>query len=252
MKKILVMMAMLAIPAFINAQSKLDNLVFEKPDCLIKPKGEYCNIRQSPNQKSKKTSTLYGITGAKEFNPQWYKTSEGYVSKSAVLKVKPTPITSRMQLPNFYADIEDYESWEKWWLCDDIGTHHLALYYTEPSQMLYLGKRIDDILIFKYFIHFSIDHSSSPKMIKLGRESKDGEIYSMLTIGDNYYIEGDNLKFNEESHNRKVVNVNPTIFNDKIIEKLFGDVINSAPNANLYLTGENFPEIFRNQTDMAP
>ena len=248
-KQILLLIAMFAIPTILSAQSKLASLEFETPDCLIKPKGDNCNVRQNPNPKSKKVSTLYNVTGAKDHNAQWYKISEGYVSKSATQKVKQTPITSRMLLPNCYFDEIDMDECQTWGLCDDVGSHHLALYYSYGNYVgnLYLGKRIGDIVMLKYFVWLSIEKDeSSPKTIKLKRESQDGRIYMTLTLGTGFFSKGDKMKHEDGN----VIGVNFKLLNDGILEKIFGEEIDKGPNTNKCLTGDDFPEELRNLVKM--
>lgn len=245
MKKILVLMAVLTIPSLISAQSKLDNLVFEKPDCLIKPKGENCNIRLSPNPKSKIVAKLYseteGVAGAKNHNAQWYKLPNGYVSKSAVKVIKPTAITNRMMLPTYYCDQVDVEETVSWGLCDDVGSHHLALYYIN-SGLLYLGKRIGDIVVLKYMIRFGIEKdNTAPKTCKVKHFSQDDILFTTMVLGSAFF----NKNGTETSNDDDVLDINFKLFNDKIIEKLFGEVIDEGPNINECLTGDNFPEEIR-------
>lgn len=240
-----------------NAQSKLDNLTFDKPTHLIRPKTEWSNVRKQPNAKApitKKLSRtgsdyLLQMVAAEDANAQWYKVDGGYAFKTAFVESKLAPLTKEMFLPNFYGYSEDMDCNVEWFVADKVGNHELALMMVcdncdNFSHGLYLGKRLGNVIVFKYHIeHFDIvQDENNPNTFSLGKENIDGIINTTLYLGKSFYVKG----VYDQGFQNYIYRPNFYMFNDKIIEKLFGELIEKGANVSVYITAECFPADCKN------
>lgn len=268
------------LPTCVFAQSILENLKFENPECLIIPKGNNCNVRQTTSTKSTKTGVMtshylasyktayaahkvgdwYRVEGnykndCGEENwdhlAGWFKGKAGYISGSVVNIVTPTPFTKQMLCPNRYFTAEDMDAQWTWILTDDVGESKMALLWLHGNceNFLALGKRVaPGVFQFKYCLnYFEIEEDSSNEstfMLKK-RNYTDGS-NEVLVLGEKYYVASSYEKAIEQN----IMVPNFQLFNNAILERLFKDTIKNGPNWNVYITPANFPSSDRNQWNL--
>lgn len=241
-----------------GAQSKLDNLQFDLPQHIIRPKTEWSNIRKQPNtsaavtKKASRTGSdiVTQMIAAKDHNAQWYQVDGGYAFKTAFLEAKKGALTEEMFLPNFYSYCEDMDCIVEWFVADKVGAHDLALmvvgdHCDMSTGGLYLGKRIGNVIVFRYRLsNFYINYQEEfePNYINLSKQEVNGTPETTLNVGKNFMIKG----VFDEGFNDYIYRPNLYKFNDKVIEKLFGEVLDKGPNVEFYLTSESFPADMKN------
>ncbi len=242
-----------------STQGMLNNLQFEIPQCIIHPKSETANIRKQPSTSATIAKKLNRIgsnivtqmIAAKDYNAQWYQVDGGYAAKSAFAESKKNPLTKDMFLPNFYGYMEDMDCHLEWFIADKVGAHNLALMFVGDrcefaSGGLYLGKRIGDVIVFRYRIpYFFYDYQKDvdPNLFNLVKEvDNEGDVMKTLVVGKNFMIKG----VYDEGLRDYYYRLNLYKFNDQIIENFFGEVISKGPNVEFCITSESFPNDCKN------
>lgn len=243
MKKgsILILMAVLPFCMGANAQSILDNLTFEAPKKFVRPSaqyGNYVNVRKSPSTKAAKAKSVNYLTllGVEQENAGWYKTQCGWISKSVVKLSKQDPITPEM-LNRYCAFSTAYDDGVDWTVVPIKGNHELAILYREQDNFfeepwgLWLGKQVGNVFVFKYRVYFKMEQGDADNDLQLKKEEEDGTIFYKLVVGSNFQTQ-------------KVVGgmerMMPdfTKFNEKILEKIFKEVIENNQVEPYYINSE--------------
>lgn len=161
------LMMLTAICTSGNAQSLLENLIFEAPKQLVRPTGMATNVRTKPSKSAPKvkwpgspwdlTVSKNEVYNAQSENAAWYNIGIGWISKSAARKVTSAPITDKM-LNRFYGWSDGYDLWQEYLVSKTKSKYDLMVYYTQSDRQnrLYLGKQVGNVLVFKYSVVFTI------------------------------------------------------------------------------------------------
>jgi hypothetical protein len=258
---ILTAMMLLGTVTPAQAQDWAASLTFEKPEALILAKGKKdVKIRKSPSASAAQVGVLGSavvrdpstqlspILGATSHNNSWWKVESmythennwqmqvpktGYVSKSTAQLAPQAPITNDMLFPHIFGycywlpDDVGYE--EAWWtVVDGIGSQKLALLYMDGS--LWLGKRIDNVFVFKYVINFLCEVVEGTNIFK-AKNVQDGE-YKRLEV----VLSKDKCVKAINGRNEYIINLK--LFNDKTLKTIFGEVVKNGDVHWNYVTAD--------------
>ena len=259
----LVAMMLLGIDMPAQAQDWAASLTFEKPEALILAKGKNgAKIRKSPSNSATQVGSLGGgvvsnpseqlspILGATSHNNSWWKVESmytyennwqmkmaktGYVSKSTARLAPQNPITDDMLFPHIFGycywlpdDVGYNEAW--WTVVDGIGSQKLALLYMDGS--LWLGKRIDNVFVFKYVVYFLCEVVEGTNIFKANKV-EDGE-YKRIEVS----VSKDKCVKAINGRNEYIINLKR--FDDKALEAVFGEVVKNGDVHWNYVTADYF------------
>lgn len=232
--------AMFSLNANAQTQSVLDALTFEAPAKLIRPKGEWVNIRTRPSTSAPKVKDQWGsptgvtkhqILGVEQENAAWYRIGKDqWISKSVAKLVQPRPITEKM-MNRFFGWSQGYDSWAEWTI-SPAGKKGFYIYM--DGNTLRLGKMVDNVLVFKYTIQVRITIDERPenaKKFEIETTTYDGVPVYDLIVG---------TKFTREMQHAQLTDrfVNLQMFTDKVIERLFKDAIEKNEVDYRYITSD--------------
>lgn len=247
MKKTLLSTVVMAIAAMfcLNAngqtESVLDNLTFEAPAKLIRPKGEWINVRTQPSLSAAKAKDKWGyekgvtkheILGVEQENAGWYRIGKDqWISKTVSTPVQPRPITEGM-MNRFFGWSQGYDDWSEWTI-SPVGNKGFYIYMCGTS--LRLGKMVGNVLVFKYTLELqNIVISEQPadaKKFNIETDTYDGEVRYTLVVGTNYTREMRHAQLTDRF-------INLQLFNDKVIERLFKEKIEKNQVDYMYITSD--------------
>ena len=224
-----------------NAQSVLGNLTFEAPKKFVRPTaqyGNYVNVRKTPSTKAAKAKSVNFLTllGVEQENSGWYKTQCGWISKSVVKVSKNAPIVPEM-LNRYCAFSTAYDDAVDWTVVPIKGEHGFSILYREQDNFFYepwglwLGKQVGDVFVFKYRVCFKMEDGEGDNDLQLKKEEEGDEIFYKLVAGKNYQTEkivGGMSRWMPDF----------TKFNEKIIEKIFKEVIEKNSVEYYYINSE--------------
>lgn len=247
-KSLLITMAVLSLCLSANPQSVLDNLTFEVPMKLVRPAnqdGDYVNIRKTPSIKGAKSCSrnFTTILAVEQENASWYKTKDGWISKTVAKPCKNNPITPEM-LNRYYGFSTAYDDYMLWTVVPIKGEHELCILYrdwdnffgyNEPKG-LWLGKQIGDVFVFKYHVDLVIEISDIEDTFKLEKLQDEGskDVYYKLIVGNKYQTKN-NLDWDSPDF---------SIFNEKILERIFKEVIEKNKVDYYYINSELLSKLF--------
>lgn len=245
------------------AQKALSQLTFEAPKALYRVKGNYANVRISPNAKAAKynfdNEYIYAqgqicaaqIVNDMGDNPNWVTTTiQGkrcYISKSVMVKAEEGNILPSV-FNNYYGWIDpnddgyDSMSYINWRIGKIKGNSGLYLCYLNREYLL-LGKLIDNVLVFKYKIRFESNYSRDEAMPagKILLDSEKDEYGEKV-----YYLKPNNSMFktiNLRGYNVDVLDL--TKVDESMVYALFKEEIESNRTNYFYLTSYWFNQKWR-------
>lgn len=245
-----------AITYYNTSQNVLDFEV-SAPNTLITAKGNYANIRERPSLKAPYVKMLglddwnatlqdHAVMNATDAGNGWWKTSKGYISKS-VTKVVPAAAVPEDRIGKFAAgyhgdDMDDRGSWR---VSRNKATGLVLCEYDDnPIYGLYLGKEVNGVFCFKYFVTLFLTYDENAAKLKVAKEEDtDGatgrKSYSYtITYGPSYVKRLKNPKYNPhgsdmESANEYFVYLDFSRLPKDMIEYIFKDEIEND-NVNEY------------------
>lgn len=249
-----------------SSQNILESLNFEAPGILIAPKAnKTIKIYKTPSLKSPIVKIVYDydsgiidyILNATSYNNLWYKVDGGYVKKNLVRLAKRSPLLPAYESPTFYTSC-DLDCRLEWYYADSIGSQNLSILYVQDNcelensrQGLYLGKRFNDVLVFRYHLpdfYIELDETNDNAFSLGAVEEEWGSgtrLLKTLKLGLKYYKKGVVLTDLVDSPN--AIRPNFRMFNDAVINYLFEKIIKKGPNVNIYMTIEHFNAEYMNQ-----
>lgn len=251
--------AALTVTAFgmnVSAQSVLDETSFEVLGTgLVRPTGESVNVRERPSTSAPKCTDMNGfeIQATKhrlyELNtelPQWWSAAGGYISKKVCKLSVGKPITDDM-LNRFFGWCDGYDLGEEWLVSRTASKRGLMVcYHNDGFPQLWLGKMVDNVLVFRYKIYLDIkvdEQNADPNRLTPTFEEREdmGRIYT-LTVGTNWVQE---VPWGGMG---TMKTLNFSKLTDKILEKMFEDAIRKWDwkQDNFYLNSELLSDEYAN------
>lgn len=250
---IMASMFLLGIVGNTHAQSVLEKAKFEATTKLIRPKGEWVVLRSKPAANAPAAKDAFGydvgadkhtLLNAIQETATWYKVGNNrWISKRDATAVISAPLADNI-FNRFFGCCESYDYWREWTV-SPVGDKgfYLCLQQGDNVCKLRLGKKIGNVLVFKYSINLrQIIYSEKPEDVnKFKREfqSVDGEIQVDLTIGSKFYRE---MKHGQCTD--KFLNLER--FNDRVIEYIFKEAIEKDITDYLYLNSTMFGTKYAN------
>ena len=200
LKAMAVAALMLCQVTTVNAQSVLEKATFEAPKKIVRPTGNWVNLRTSPSTRAAKVKDDWGgnagVSKHQVFdiiseNNGWYQIAKGqWISKTVCKPAKCGPITDKM-MNRFFGWSEGYDSYAEWTI-SPVGKQGFYLYFTQSDglPMLRLGKKVGNVLVFKYTIVlqniYISEDSKDAKKFELQQATYDGDERFTLTVGSNF------------------------------------------------------------------
>ena len=257
MRKYCLVLAMLAAGMKGNAQNALSSLTFEAPQKLITAKGETANVREKPSLKAPivdvgyedeafllklNNYTLYPVIGEVDgwyevkitypLSEVWgYEETTGFVSKSVVRESPSVEYADSIINPakvckdNRYMDLPKGVLWVLSRTANPDYFMLTQMYY--DNYTLWLGKIVDNVLVFKYPVHwnFICDNKLGDRILA---DDEENLYYSEKgpLINENNRATGWQTIFQFDN------------FNDAMLERLFRDAINEGRNGAVYYNAE--------------
>lgn len=247
MKKTRIMRFLLALMALsftslgLQAQSILETTTFEAPKKLIRPTGEWVNVRTRPSTSAPKVKDQWGddmgvskheLFAVEQENAGWFCIGKDrWISKQVAKAVQPKPITDDM-MNRFFGWSQGYDDWSEWTI-SPVGK--LGYYIYMCGTSLRLGKMVDNVLVFKYTINlhnvYISDKPEDAKKFNIETNSYDGDVLLTLTVG---------LNFSREMKHAQLTDrfINLQLFNDRVIERLFKYKIEKNEIDYMYITSD--------------
>ena len=144
-----------------STPSLLSNLTFEAPKKIIRPTGEWVNIRTAPSTSAPKAripgtdftkgASKYDLLPVEDENAGWYRIGRNeWISKQVTRPALCKPITDAM-LNRFFGYSEGYDYWAEW-IITPVANSDFYLMYLEAPMTLYLGKLVGNVFVFKYSV----------------------------------------------------------------------------------------------------
>lgn len=252
-------MNMLGVSAQNTWSDVLKGLTFDAPGTLYHPKGSTANMRVQPNTKARlaeageRTRIEKGeIVNDMGTDAAWVKTvvdgKTVYISKSVMQKTGTAPMQSDFYNMPYWQEYREYDEGNMGWRAAPLkGTEDLYLAQVSVPQgydYLMLGKKIGNVLVFKYRVRFSTlveDADLAP----VGKYSLESEVENGVKT---YFLQPNrnmvkvftarDFGENEAQYEERYLDLSK--ISGAIVYKIFKEVIENNEVYYFYLTSDSF------------
>lgn len=226
-----------------STPSLLSNLTFEAPKKIIRPTGEWVNIRTAPSTSAPKAripgtdftkgASKYDLLPVEDENAGWYRIGRNeWISKQVTRPALCKPITDAM-LNRFFGYSESYDDWAEW-MITPVAKSDFYLMYAEAPMTLYLGKLVGNVFVFKYGVILDVAKYEEPAesdRCKISKDLSDELPHISMEVGSKYLV--------KMKHGATYVStLNFRLFDLKFVEYLFKEVIERNSINMQYMTSD--------------